>query len=89
MIFLKWYLIACAVAFMIVFTRIGGAIQDFRQRHPKAVFKKYSFMTKIFNLIKCCIFFVVPVLNVITFILFLVISDEEIEKAIIKKCESV
>lgn len=89
MIFLKWYLIACAVALVIAFVRVWGAIIDFRKRHPKAVFKKYSFMTTVFNFIKCCIFFVVPLVNVITFIGFLVIKDEEIEKVIMEKCESV
>lgn len=89
MIFLKWYLIACAIALAIAFVRVWGAIIDFRKRHPKAVFKKYSFMTTVFNFIKCCIFFVVPLVNVITFIGFLVIKDEEIEKVIMEKCESV
>ena len=89
MIFLKWYLIACAVALCIAYIRVWGAINDFRRRHPKAVFKRYGFLTTVFNFIKCCIFFVVPLINVITFIGFLVISDERIEEVIIQKCESI
>lgn len=89
MIFLKWYLIACTVALLIAFIRIWGAVNDFRKRHPKAVFKKYGFLTTVFNFIKCCIFFVVPLINVITFIEFLIISDERIEEVIIQKCESI
>lgn len=89
MIFLKCYLIACAVALGIAFIRVWGAVNDFRKRHPKAIFKKYDFLTTVFNLIKCCIFFVVPLVNVITFIGFLVISDERIEEVIIQKCESI
>lgn len=88
MIFLKWYLIACVVMLAIAFIRIWGAINDFRKRHPNVVFKKYSFATTVFNFIKCCIFFIVPIVNLTTFVMFLVISDKAIEKVIMEKCES-
>ena len=87
MVFLKWYLIACAAMTFISLLRVWGAIIDFRRRHPKVIFKRVSFVTTVFNLIKIAIFFTVPLLNLITFIGFLLITDEKIEEVIISKCE--
>lgn len=89
MVFLKWYLIACAAMTFISLLRVWGAIIDFRRRHPKVIFKKISFVTTVFNLIKIAIFFTVPLLNLITFAGFFLISDEEIEGVIISKCEQI
>ena len=89
MIFLKWYLIACVVMTFISLLRVWGAINDFRKRHPNVVFKRVGFVTTVFNLIKIVIFFTVPLLNLITFIGFLLITDEKIEEVIISKCEQI
>ena len=89
MIFLKWYLIACVVMTLISLLRVWGAINDFRKRHPNVIFKRVGFVTTVFNLIKIVIFFTVPLLNLITFIGFLLITDEKIEEVIISKCEQI
>ena len=89
MVFLKWYLIACVVMTLISLLRVWGAINDFRKRHPNVVFKRVGFVTTVFNLIKIVIFFTVPLLNLITFIGFLLITDEKIEVVIISKCEQI
>lgn len=89
MVFLKWYLIACVVMTLISLLRVWGAINDFRKRHPNVVFKRVGFVTTVFNLIKIVIFFTVPLLNLITFIGFLLITDEKIEEVIISKCEQI
>ena len=89
MIFLKWYLIACVVMALISLLRVWGAINDFRKRHPNVIFKRVGFVTTVFNLIKIVIFFTVPLLNLITFIGFLLITDEKIEEVIISKCEQI
>lgn len=89
MVFLKWYLIACVVMTLISLLRVWGAINDFRKRHPYVVFKRVGFVTTVFNLIKIVIFFTVPLLNLITFIGFLLITDEKIEEVIISKCEQI
>ena len=89
MVFLKWYLIACVVMTLISLLRVWGAINDFRKRHPNVIFKRVGFVTTVFNLIKIVIFFTVPLLNLITFIGFLLITDEEIEEVIISKCEQI
>ena len=89
MVFLKWYLIACAAMTFISLLRVWGAIIDFRRQHPKVIFKRVSFITTVFNLIKIVIFFTVPLLNLITFIGFLLITDEKIEEVIISKCEQI
>ena len=87
MVFLKWYLIACVVMTLISLLRVWGAINDFRKQHPNVIFKRVGFVTTVFNLIKIVIFFTVPLLNLITFIGFLLITDEKIEEVIISKCE--
>ena len=89
MVFLKWYLIACVVMMLISLLRVWGAINDFRKRHPNVIFKRVGFVTTVFNLIKIVIFFTVPLLNLITFIGFLLITDEKIEEVIISKCEQI
>lgn len=89
MVFLKWYLIACVVMTLISLLRVWGTINDFRKRHPNVVFKRVGFVTTVFNLIKIVIFFTVPLLNLITFIGFLLITDEKIEVVIISKCEQI
>ena len=89
MVFLKWYLIACVVMTLISLLRVWGAINDFRKRHPNVIFKRVGFVTTVFNLIKIVIFFTVPLLNLITFIRFLLITDEKIEEVIISKCEQI
>lgn len=89
MVFLKWYLIACVVMTLISLLRVWGAINDFRKRHPNVIFKRVGFVTTVFNLIKIVIFFTVPLLNLITFIGFLLITDEKIEEVIISKCEQI
>ena len=89
MVFLKWYLIACVVMTLISLLRVWGAINDFRKRHPNVVCKRVGFVTTVFNLIKIVIFFTVPLLNLITFIGFLLITDEKIEEVIISKCEQI
>lgn len=89
MVFLKWYLIACVVMTLISLLRVWGAINDFRKRHPNVIFKRVGFVTTVFNLIKIIIFFTVPLLNLITFIGFLLITDEKIEEVIISKCEQI
>ena len=89
MVFLKWYLIACAVMMLISLLRVWGAVIDFRRRHPNVIIKKVGFVTTVFNLIKIVIFFTVPLLNLITFAGFLLISDERIEEIIISKCEQI
>ena len=89
MVFLKWYLIACVVMTLISLLRVWGAINDFRKRHPNVIFKRVGFVTTVFNLIKIAIFFTVPLLNLITFIGFLLITDEKIEEVIISKCEQI
>ena len=89
MVFLKWYLIACVVMTLISLLRVWGAINDFRKRHPNVIFKRVGFITTVFNLIKIVIFFTVPLLNLITFIGFLLITDEKIEEVIISKCEQI
>ena len=89
MVFLQWYLIACAVMMLISFLRVWGAINDFRKRHPNVLFKRVGFVTTVFNLIKIVIFFTVPLLNLITFAGFLLITDERIEEVIISKCERI
>ena len=89
MVFLKWYLIACVVMTLISLLRVWGAINDFRKRHPNVVFKRVGFVTTVFNLIKIVIFFTVPLLNLITVIGFLLITDEKIEEVIISKCEQI
>ena len=89
MVFLKWYLIACGVMTLISLLRVWGAINDFRKRHPNVIFKRVGFVTTVFNLIKIVIFFTVPLLNLITFIGFLLITDEKIEEVIISKCEQI
>ena len=89
MVFLKWYLIACVVMTLISLLRVWGAINDFRKRHPNVVFKRVGFVTTVFNFIKIVIFFTVPLLNLITFIGFLLITDEKIEEVIISKCEQI
>ena len=89
MVFLKWYLIACAVMTLISLLRVWGAVNDFRKRHPNVTFKRVGFVTTVFNLIKIAIFFTVPLLNLITFAGFLLITDEKIEEVIISKCERI
>ena len=89
MVFLKWYLIACVVMTLISLLRVWGAINDFRKRHPNVIFKRVGFVTTVFNLIKIVIFFTVPLLNLITFIGFLLITDAKIEEVIISKCEQI
>ena len=89
MVFLKWYLIACVVMMLISLLRVWGAVIDFRRRHPNVIIKKIGFVTTVFNLIKIVIFFTVPLLNLITFAGFLLISDERIEEIIISKCEQI
>ena len=89
MVFLKWYLIVCVVMTLISLLRVWGAINDFRKRHPNVIFKRVGFITTVFNLIKIVIFFTVPLLNLITFIGFLLIADEKIEEVIISKCEQI
>ena len=89
MVFLKWYLIACVVMMLISLLRVWGAVNDFRKRHPNVIFKRVGFVTTVFNLIKIVIFFTVPLLNLITFIGFLLITDEKIEEVIISKCEQI
>ena len=89
MVFLKWYLIACVVMMLISLLRVWGTVNDFRKRHPKVIFKRVGFVTTVFNLIKIVIFFSVPLLNLITFAGFLLISDERIEEVIISKCEQI
>ena len=89
MVFLKWYLIACVVMTLISLLRVWGAINDFRKRHPNVIFKRVGFVTTVFNLIKIIIFFTVPLLNLVTFIGFLLITDEKIEEVIISKCEQI
>ena len=89
MVFLKWYLIACVVMTLISLLRVWGVINDFRKRHPNVIFKRVGFVTTVFNLIKIIIFFTVPLLNLITFIGFLLITDEKIEEVIISKCEQI
>ena len=89
MVFLKWYLIACVVMTLISLLRVWGAINDFRKRHTNVIFKRVGFVTTVFNLIKIVIFFTVPLLNLITFIGFLLITDEKIEEVIISKCERI
>ena len=89
MVFLKWFLIACVVMTLISLLRVWGAINDFRKRHPNVIFKRVGFVTTVFNLIKIIIFFTVPLLNLITFIGFLLITDEKIEEVIISKCEQI
>ena len=89
MVFLKWYLIACVVMTLISLLRVWGAINDFRKRDPNVIFKRVGFVTTVFNLIKIVIFFTVPLLNLITFIGFLLITDEKIEEVIISKCEQI
>ena len=89
MVFLKWYLISCVVMTLISLLRVWGAINDFRKRHPNVIFKRVGFVTTVFNLIKIVIFFTVPLLNLITFIGFLLITDEKIEEVIISKCEQI
>ena len=89
MVFLKWYLIVCVVMTLISLLRVWGAINDFRKRHPNVIFKRVGFITTVFNLIKIVIFFTVPLLNLITFIGFLLITDENIEEVIISKCEQI
>ena len=89
MVFLKWYLIACVVMTLISLLRVWGAINDFRKRHPNVIFKRVGFVTTVFNLIKIIIFFTVQLLNLITFIGFLLITDEKIEEVIISKCEQI
>ena len=89
MVFLKWYLIACVAMTLISLLRVWGAINDFRKRHPNVIFKRVGFVTTVFNLIKIVIFFTVPLLNLITFIGFLLITDEKIEEVIISKCEQI
>lgn len=69
--------------------RVWGAINDFRKRYPNVTFKRVGFVTTVFNLIKIVIFFTVPLLNLITFIGFLLIPDEKIEEVIISKCERI
>ena len=75
MVFLKWYLIACVVMTLISLLRVWGAINDFRKRHPNVIFKRVGFVTTVFNLIKSVSFFTVLLLNLITFIGFLLITD--------------
>ena len=89
MVFLKWYLIACAAMMLISLLRVWGAVNDFRKRHPNVLFKRVGFVTTVFNLIKIVIFFTVPLLNLITFAGFLLITDERIEEVIISKCERI
>ena len=89
MVFLKWYLIVCVVMTLISLLRVWGAINDLRKRHPNVVFKRVGFITTVFNVIKIVIFFTVPLLNLITFIGFLLITDEKIEEVIISKCEQI
>ena len=89
MVFLKWYLIMCVVMTLISLLRVWGAVNDFRKRHPNVIFKRVGFVTTVFNLIKIVIFFTVPLLNLITFIGFLLITDEKIEEVIISKCERI
>ena len=89
MVFLKWYLIMCVVMTLISLLRVWGAVNDFRKRHPNVIFKRVGFVTTVFNLIKIVIFFTVPLLNLITFIGFLLITDEKIEEVIISKCEQI
>ena len=89
MVLLKWYLIVCVVMTLISLLRVWGAVNDFRKRHPNVIFKRVGFVTTVFNLIKIVIFFTVPLLNLITFIGFLLITDEKIEEVIISKCERI
>lgn len=89
MIFLKWYLIVCAAMMLILYLRVWGVLVNFRKRHPNAIFKKSGLVTRLFNIINSAIYFIIPVVNLITFIGIFVTSDEKIENVIIAKCERI
>ena len=89
MIFLKWYLIVCAAMMLISYLRVWGVMVNFFKRHPNAIFKKSGLITKLFNIINSAIYFIIPVVNLITFIGIIVTSDEKIENVIISKCEQI
>ena len=89
MIFLKCYLIVCAAMMLISYLKIWDVIIDFRKRHPNAISKKLNLITRLFNIIECAIYFITPVVNLITFIGIFIISNEKIEDMIISKCEQI
>ena len=73
---------------LIVYLRVWGSMIDFKKKYPDAVFNKNSKITTIYNIIKVHICFIIPILNVIIFLGALLISDEEMEDLIKKKCEN-
>lgn len=89
MIFLKWYLIVCAAMMLISYLKIWGVIINFRKRNPNAISKKLNLITRLFNIIECSIYFITPVVNLITFIGIFTISNEKIEDMIVSKCEQI
>lgn len=77
------------VMLMLFYIRVGAALIQFKEKYPKARFKRNHWLVTLINFFKTYVLFCIPIVNLILlFVGWYCISEEDWERACAKNTES-
>lgn len=84
---MKIYFVVCGVMLLITYIQSIAQILRYLQTHHGVKLRKNTFIQTLDSLIPCIIYFSLPIMNVVVFVYFFCLTDEDWEKLIVKEIE--
>jgi hypothetical protein len=77
------------IMLILFYIRVGAALAQFKQKYPRARFKRNHWSVTLINFLKTYVLFCIPIVNLILLFLgWYGISEEDWERACAKNTES-